>query len=264
MSTATACRAAKTRRGAAFSAKNGAVRGDRREENRIIDRQIRSFSREKRVEYNRKDTLLKVGERLFARNGYRDVSIQDITNAAGLGMGSFYTYFDSKEEFYSAILDAIEQRGVKEVEKRVNSFRSPLFRLKALFRYATLSLRSNDILRGIYGREKRFTYPGLESRAAQGNTLFSRIESLIEEILAEGTRKGVFRTSLFRDPKRMLMAIFTTIPLGARDQSSEDLIDDVMMLIERGLKRWLRFRRQERLDWRARRRTGTPSPKQEP
>ena len=264
MSTATVFREGKTLRGPTFLAKKRPAQRKRREENRIIDRHIRSFLREKRVEYNRKDTLLKVGERLFARNGYRDVSIQDITNAAGLGMGSFYTYFDSKEEFYSAILDTIEQRGVKEVEKRVNSFRSPLFRLKALFRYATLSLRNNDILRGIYAREKRFTYPGLESRAARGNILFSRIESLIEEILAEGTRKGVFRTSLFRNPKRMLMAIFAAIPLNARDQSSEDLIDDVMMLIERGLKRWLRFRRQERLDWRARRKTGTPSPRQEP
>ena len=98
-------------------------------------------------------------------------------------------------------------------------------------------------------------YPGLESRTAQGNTLFSRIESLIEEILAEGTRKGVFRTSLFRNPKRMLMAIFSTIPLSVRDQSTEDITDDMMMLIERGLRRWLRFRRDERLDWRARRHT---------
>lgn len=207
------------------------------------------------MEYNRKETLLKVGERLFAQNGYRDVSIRDITNAAGLGMGSFYTYFGSKEDFYSAILDGIEQRGAREMEKRVNSFRSPLYRLKALFRYTTLSLRNNDILRGIYGREKRYVYPGLEARSTQGNTLFGRVESLIEEILEEGTRKGVFRTSLFKNPKRMLIAIFTTLPLSIRDQSADDLTDDVLMLIERGLKRWLRFRRAERLDWRARRKS---------
>ncbi len=204
------------------------------------------------MESKRKDTLLKVGERLFAQNGYRDVSIRDITNAAGLGMGSFYTYFASKEEFYSAILDGIEGRGVREMEKRVNSFRSPLYRLKALYRYTTLSLRNNDILRGIYGREKRYVYPGLEARAEQGSILFNRVEGLVEEILAEGTRKGVFRTSLFRNAKRMLFAIFTTLPLSVRDQSTDGLTDDVMMLIERGLKRWLRFRREERLDWRAR------------
>jgi AcrR family transcriptional regulator len=209
------------------------------------------------MERNRKDTLLRIGERLFAQHGYRDVSIKDITDAAGLGMGSFYTYFPSKEAFYSGILDTIEQRGIRDMEKHVNSLHSPVFRLKALFRYTTLSLRSNDILRGIYTGERRYLYPGLEDRVSSGSTLFARVEELIEEILAEGTRRGMFRTSLFRNPKRMLIAIFTTLPLNMPGPYTEDLTDDVMMLIERGLKRWLRFRqRDERLDSRARRRAG--------
>jgi AcrR family transcriptional regulator len=202
---------------------------------------------------NRRDTLLRIGERLFAEHGYRDVSIKDITAAAGLGMGSFYTYFPTKEAFYSDILDGIEQRGVREVEKHVSSLRSPLFRLKALFRYTILSLRSNDILRGIYTREKRYMYPGAEERSQRGNTLFARVEALLGEILAEGTHRGVFRTSLFRDPNRMLIAIFSAVPLNGGAASSQELADDMMILIERGLKRWLRFRREERLDVRARR-----------
>jgi AcrR family transcriptional regulator len=201
---------------------------------------------------NRRDTLLRIGERLFAEHGYRDVSIKDITAAAGLGMGSFYTYFPSKESFYSDILDGIEQRGVREVEKHVNSLRSPLFRLKALFRYTILSLRSNEILRGIYTGEKRYMYPGAEERTQRGNTLFARVESLLGEILAEGTRRGVFRTSLFRDPTRMLIAIFSAVPLNGGASSALELADDVMVLIERGLKRWLRFRHAERVDSRTR------------
>jgi AcrR family transcriptional regulator len=200
---------------------------------------------------NRKSTLLKVGERLFAEQGYRDVSIRDITASAGLGMGSFYTYFPSKEAFYSEILDSLEERGVREVEKHVNGFRSPLFRLKALLRYTVLSLRSNVILRGIYGREKRYLYPGAEDRRHQPSSLFARVEMLLREILAEGTRKGVFRTSLFKDPTRMLVSIFSAVSFNG--PSSMDMADDMMVLVERGLKRWLRFRRQERVDMRSRR-----------
>ena len=203
---------------------------------------------------NRRDTLLKIGERLFSEHGYRNVSIKDITASAGLGMGSFYTYFRTKEAFYSDILDGIETRGVREVEKHVNSFRSPLFRLKALFRYTILSLRSNEILRGIYTREKRFMYPGAEERSQRGNTLFARVEALLGEILDDGTHRGVFGTSLFRDPKRMLVAIFSAVSLNGGASSSTELADDMMILIERGLRRWLRFRREERLDIRARRR----------
>ena len=201
-----------------------------------------------------RDTLLKVGERLFAREGYRHVSIKDITDAAGLGMGSFYTYFPGKEEFYSAVIDGLELRGVRDVEKRVNSLNSPLFRLKALFRYTILSLRSNEILRGLYTGDPRYLYPGAEERRRTGGGILARIEEMIREILEEGTRKGVFRTGLFRDPTRMLIAIFAAVPLSPT--GADDVADDVMMLIERGLKRWLRFRqRDERRDVRARRRT---------
>ena len=202
------------------------------------------------MERNRRKTLLTIGERLIAQHGYRDVSIKDITASAGLGLGSFYTYFPSKEAFYSSILDSLEEQGVREVEKHVNGFRSPLFRLKALLRYTLLSLRSNVILRGIYAHEKRFLYPGAEDRRYQSNSMFARIESLLGEILAEGTRKGVFRTSLFKDPTRMLVTVFSAVSLNGTESS--DTADDIMVLVERGLKRWLRFRRQERVDRRTR------------
>ena len=107
------------------------------------------------------------------------------------------------------------------------------------------------MLRGIYSREKRYLYPGAEDRRCQPNSLFARIEALLGEILAEGTRKGVFRTSLFKDPTRLLISIFSAVSLNGA--SSAELADDVMVLIERGLKRWLRFRRQERVDMRTRR-----------
>lgn len=206
------------------------------------------------MEKDRKDSLLRIGERLFALHGYRDVSIRDITEAAGLAMGSFYTYFPGKESFYAEILDRLEQRGTREVEKHVNSFHSPLNKLKALYRYTTLSLGSNEILRGIYTGERRFLYPGLETRTAGRNTLFERIGVQIDAILSEGARKGVFRTGLFHDPKRMLIAIFNSLLLYIGHQKSGEVLDDVLLLIERGLKRWLRLRkRDERLDWRARR-----------
>ena len=206
------------------------------------------------MQSDRRETLLKSGERLFAQHGYRQVSIKDITSAVGLGMGSFYTYFPSKEAFYSDILDAIEERGVRELEKRVNSFHSPIFRMKALYRYTTLSLRNNDILRGIYTGEKRYLYPGLEARTARPDTLFRRVEAMIGEILNEGSRRGMFRTSLFRNPRRLLIAVFTALPLAARGADADELSNDVMVLLERGLRRWLRFRqRDERLDRRTRR-----------
>ncbi len=203
------------------------------------------------AEKGRREALLAVGEKLFSKGGYRHVSVRDITESAGLGLGSFYTYFPSKETLYSEILDRAERQGIAEVERRVRSYRSPLNQLKALYRYTVLTLRSNEILRGIYAGEKRFFFPGLEARAARGEGILSRIEVLIDDILSEGGRKGVFRTDIFRNPKRMLLAIFSSLLVDGRRQAGGELVEDVMLLVERGLKRWLRLRlRDERRDWR--------------
>ena len=208
------------------------------------------------MERNRKRLLLSGGERLFGQSGYRSVSIRDITSAAGLGMGSFYTYFPSKESFYSNVVDLIEERAAKEITRHVSSLRSPSYRLKALFRWTNLTLRASAILRGLYGGERRFLYPGAEERVQNGTTLFAHVRSLLTDILAEGTRTGAFRTGLFKDPRRMLMAVFTAVSLASGTEDSTDLAEDMMLLVERGMRRWLRFRqRAERLDVRARRKS---------
>lgn len=40
----------------------------------------------------------------FGERGYHDASISHITQRAGVALGSFYTYFDSKEEIFQALV----------------------------------------------------------------------------------------------------------------------------------------------------------------
>jgi AcrR family transcriptional regulator len=41
--------------------------------------------------------LLEAAEAVFASVGYHDASIVKITEAAGVGLGTFYLYFDGKQ-----------------------------------------------------------------------------------------------------------------------------------------------------------------------
>ncbi len=47
--------------------------------------------------------LLDAGRRLFSENGYPSTSIEMITEAAGYGTGTFYTYFSSKTEIFRVL-----------------------------------------------------------------------------------------------------------------------------------------------------------------
>ncbi len=203
------------------------------------------------VAEDRRETLLGIGERLFSRRGYRDLAIAEIAQEAGLGTASFYTYFPSKEAFYSAVIARIEQKATRDLEKLIQGFQSPLNKLKALLGFIRKDVYGSPILRGIYSGQRRYLYPGLEERAARGQDLLSSVEHIMDAILLEGARKGAFRVSVFQEPRKMLMAIVSTI-LRSKEDVNEHLIADLSTLVERGIKRWLRLRmRDERLDRRA-------------
>jgi AcrR family transcriptional regulator len=55
--------------------------------------------------------LVRAAQKVFQRDGYLDARVADIAAAAGVAHGSFYTYFDSKEDVFRELAEAV----VKEV-----------------------------------------------------------------------------------------------------------------------------------------------------
>jgi AcrR family transcriptional regulator len=54
--------------------------------------------------------LLDAAERVFGEIGYVDASIVKITEAAGVGQGTFYLYFDSKRAIFDELVRDLNQR----------------------------------------------------------------------------------------------------------------------------------------------------------
>lgn len=61
--------------------------------------------------------LLEAGRKRFTRYGLKKTTIEELAGAAGIAKGSFYLFFDSKEELYVALLAEV----MPEVERRVLS-----------------------------------------------------------------------------------------------------------------------------------------------
>jgi len=185
--------------------------------------------------------FLKVGEELFSRYGYKDVNIEDITKEVGVGTGSFYTYFSSKEAFYEQILDNLENQGIRSVDRLVAGFRSPVNKMKALYRFTTLGVKNNPILLGILTGNKKYIYPGQQDRLSGKSSLRAHVEKVISEIIREGARKGVFRVRQYKNPRRMVLAIYDAILMNLDSNRAEDLMNDILHLLERALKRRVRL-----------------------
>lgn len=53
---------------------------------------------------------------LFAKNGYEETKVEDITKDLGISKGSFYTYFATKEELLYEVLEKIKKEIIENLE----------------------------------------------------------------------------------------------------------------------------------------------------
>lgn len=80
---------------------------------------------------NRRDRLLRVAARLFARHGYEATSMRDIAGAAGMLAGSMYYHFRSKEELVAATHGLGVRQVIDAVTAAIDGVDDPWQRLEA-------------------------------------------------------------------------------------------------------------------------------------
>lgn len=86
------------------------------------------------TEVSRRDELLAIAGALFAERGFRNTTVRDIADAAGILSGSLYHHFDSKESMVDELLDTFQRQLFSEYDEIVASERSPLAKLEAVVR----------------------------------------------------------------------------------------------------------------------------------
>ncbi|MBT8053659.1 MAG: TetR/AcrR family transcriptional regulator [Xanthomonadales bacterium] len=66
-----------------------------------------------------REKLLQAAEIEFGEKGFHEAAISGITYRAGVALGSFYTYFGSKEEIFKALVSFMSQRTRRWIAERV-------------------------------------------------------------------------------------------------------------------------------------------------
>ena len=80
-----------------------------------------------------KNLLLEEGRRLFLERGYTNSGIEAILSSAGVPKGSFYYYFESKEDFGLQVLDRFAESYGSELEQFLGDENyAPLDRLRRM------------------------------------------------------------------------------------------------------------------------------------
>ncbi len=131
--------------------------------------------------------LVAAARTVFERSGYLDARLTDITKEANCSTGSFYTYFDNKEQVFAAVLEVAQEDMMHPGMKRVQDTDDPYAVLEASNRAYLEAYRRNAKLMGA-ARTGRAHRPGVRGPAASAGRRVHRAQRAggIAELQARG------------------------------------------------------------------------------
>ena len=111
----------------------------------------RYLEKKKSAKSQKRKKIIDKAWELFAKNGYEETKVEDITKDLGISKGSFYTYFATKEELLYEILEKIKKEAIENLENiNVNQMPEKVLEdyVKAKMNYA-VKILNNMKLRAI-------------------------------------------------------------------------------------------------------------------
>jgi AcrR family transcriptional regulator len=142
----------------------------------------------------RRDDILRAAQQIFASKGYHETGIADIASELGIGHGTFYRYFENKQDIAQQVLDraildiaaALADEDPTETND-VDAYREQTRRIM---------FKMFDLLEE---RPEAFNLLHVQSLAIDSNALHRSFEvysAYTEQYLRNGVEKGFLRQNL--------------------------------------------------------------------
>jgi AcrR family transcriptional regulator len=129
--------------------------------------------------------LLAAAKEIFEENGFLDSRISDIAERAGLSHGSFYHYFESKEEIFREVAAAVDQQLKAPLEDVILdplSDASPHERIREAIRLHMESYRREAKLMGVIEQVSRYDEHVRAARAEMHRNSGAQVEEAIRQL----------------------------------------------------------------------------------
>jgi AcrR family transcriptional regulator len=144
--------------------------------------------RERRDRQRNLELVLRAANELFAERGPDNVRMEEVAQRAGVGVGTIYRRFRSKEELFAAVSQAVCSATHDSLQAAALTADSPVGKLRALvivqYRRSAeqaelLTIRHGNAtgLCGVFDQQQFYT----------------ALHAMIADVIAEGQRAGVLR-----------------------------------------------------------------------
>ncbi|MGZ4703964.1 MAG: TetR/AcrR family transcriptional regulator [Acidimicrobiales bacterium] len=129
--------------------------------------------------------LVDAAKKTFEENGYLETRVSDIAERAGLSHGSFYHYFDSKEQVFREVAAALDERLSAPLTEVVLVSASPVppyERIREAIRLHFESYQAEAKIMGVIEQVSRYDGPVSEVRWARHERYRDQIADSIRQL----------------------------------------------------------------------------------
>lgn len=133
-----------------------------------------------------RSALITAAREVFERDGYLDARIIDISRAAGVATGSFYTYFESKEEVFAALTEAVQEEMLHPHIRERTGIDDPAALIEAANREYLQSYERNAPLMGLFEQVAQIDENFRQLRIERSRAFTQRNAKMIRSLQESG------------------------------------------------------------------------------
>ena len=159
------------------------------------------FRSEKRT-VDKRAVILDAALKTFVKRGYPETRVSEIASEAKVAEGTLYNYFKNKEDLLLALFDEKWGGIIDDIRTKIIRLDDPNKKLKVMFSVIVRLFRKDRHLAEIFLVDVK------QSSIFMKNYPVNRVVEfidLIEEILEEGKRKGIYRKDLDTHVAKMII-----------------------------------------------------------
>lgn len=165
------------------------------------------MGRRERKKLQSRRTILEAAISEFSKKGYKDTSVADIMNTADLGIGTFYNYFNSKEDLLFSLLGRLGETIRMALAEARAAERTSLELLEVGARVTAKFLDENRFVMPLFLSGAHHGGHGREENAGEGaperhtgkpssSRMTPQIKQVFTEIIREGQAAGEIRSDV--------------------------------------------------------------------
>ena len=137
-------------------------------------------------------TIRRAAAALYANNGLADITARKVADAAGVSVGTLYSYFENLTELMQSLWKAPVRALIQDFEREVAEHRDPLAQLRALLTlYAQFAQDNPAVYRGAFLFVRATAQPQPDRVTLRDDRLFAALRDCVMRAQAnEQLRQG--------------------------------------------------------------------------